>query len=352
MAHEVPRPSRSQYRAARAVTVWYLDTYYRTTEDVGVAAMFCREDRVGHFAVDAAALAAGDSVALFRLLVSMTMFQRRSDLQIMRVLKGVEQADAEEMTDPSLLLRLVDSVECPHISDLVALKNECDLSKDPATKRGRCSAHPDTVCHLKRHTELLKRYGHFGKVPTSAALTLRSHDTASLTELKERIWDEHDCPTERALGLEQAISRSWRVSEKISAMFLSAVTDRVLSGDLAPWSDGVDTAHFVVIDSNVDLYLKATGYSGPMTYRARREFIQTLSKRVPLDQQRSDLAPYNPRLVQQALYMFMSDSNRQASERDCSYASPCRCPDCPDALARICSRRRDDSQPAERREHA
>ena len=28
---------------------------------------------------------------------------------------------------------------------------------------GACSANPDTACHLKRHTVLLKRYGHFGK---------------------------------------------------------------------------------------------------------------------------------------------------------------------------------------------
>src|SRR5690606_2404604 len=158
--HEVPRPSRTQYHAARVVTRWYLDTYYGTEEDVGVPAMFCRQDRVGYFAADAAALAAGQGPALFRLLVTMTMFQRRSDLQIMRVLKGIARPDAAEMTDPSALVRLADLIDCPYASDLAALKDRCDLAKDPVSKRGRCSARPDTACHMKRHTELLKRYGH------------------------------------------------------------------------------------------------------------------------------------------------------------------------------------------------
>ena len=65
------------------------------------------------------------------------------------------------------------------------------------------------------------------------------------------------------------LSGSWRISEKIAATYLSAVTYRDLSSDLASWADGVDTNHFVVIDSNVDCP-KAIGYEGPTTYRARR----------------------------------------------------------------------------------
>ena len=60
--------------------------------------MFCREDRVGYFAVDSQALAAGEGEALFNLLVTMTMFQRRSDRQIMRVLRGISKSHAREMT--------------------------------------------------------------------------------------------------------------------------------------------------------------------------------------------------------------------------------------------------------------
>jgi hypothetical protein len=300
--------------------------------------MFCSRDRVGHFAVNAQSLAMGDGEALFRLLVTMTMFQRRSDLQIMRVLRGISAEDAKEMTDADTLLGLASKIDCPHIRDLTTLKTHCDLSKDPVTKRGGCSQRFNTPCHLKRHTELLKRYGHFGKVPTSAALNLRSFGANSLAELKRQVWDRIDCPARRATALEESITRSWRVSEKIAAMFLSAVTNKALSGDLAPWTDGIDTGHFVVVDSNVDLFLKVIGYSGPMTYRARREFVQRLARRVPLNHYYAGLESYNPRIVQQALYMFMSKSNRLGSELDCSHDGPARCTGCPMTLKQICSR--------------
>lgn len=308
--------------------------------------MFCRQDRVGHFAIDREALVAGDGEALFRLLVTMTMFQRRSDLQIMRVLRGIEQTQALEMTSSSALLTLVDTLDCPHAKELMLLKEQCDLGKDPTTKRGICHAMPGMPCHLKRHTELLKRYGHFGKVPTSAALALRANGVSDLAELKERVWSDTPSPRERAYALESAVSSSWRVSEKIAAMFLSAISNRDLSGDLAPWADGVDTSHFVVIDSNVDLFLKAVGYSGPMTYSARRKFVQALARRVPLDKYRDGLQRYNPRIVQQALYMFMSESNRRASDLDCSHRAPASCDECPQALARYCSRKKASRPPS------
>lgn len=194
MAAAVPKPSRCQRDLAREITRWYLRTYYRSQDDVGTLAMFCRQDRVGHFAVDAAALAAGEGPALFRLLVTMTMFQRRSDSQIMRVLRGINERDAVQLTCADSLLTLADSLDCPHARALSSLKTQCDLGKDPATKRGICEAFPSVACHLKRHTELLKRYGHFGKVPTSAALTLRDHGVANLAELKDRIWAQTPDP--------------------------------------------------------------------------------------------------------------------------------------------------------------
>jgi len=311
-------------------------SYYRTADDVGVAQMFCRQDRVGHFAVDRAALAAGSSEALFGLLVTMTMFQRRSDAQIMRVLRGIAQDDAAEMTDAGRLLALADN-GCEHARSLKALLDRCDLGKCPDTKRGICGQYPKTPCHLKRHTELLKRYGHFGKVPTSAALTIRAHDAPDLSSLRARIWEISSHPHERALALEEALSKSWRISEKIAAMYLSAVTNHDLSGELAPWADGVDTDHFVVIDSNVDLFLKAIEYEGPTTYRARRAFVQALAARVHLDELHPGVRRYNPRIVQQALYMFMSESNRRESAADCSHQAPSSCRTCPRALSAQCS---------------
>jgi hypothetical protein len=298
--------------------------------------MFCRRDRVGYFAVDRSALAKGESEALFRLLVTMTMFQRRSDAQIMRVLRGIEHDDAGEMTNARRLFALADG-GCEYAQSLDALLDQCDLGKSPDTKRGTCGQHPSVACHLKRHTELLKRYGHFGKVPTSAALTLRAFGAADLSDLRTRVWNLYSDPHARAVALEEALSRSWRISNKIAAMYLSAVTNRDLSGDLAPWADGVDADHFVVIDSNVDLFLNSVGYTGPMTYRARRAFVQALAARIHLDEMHQGLSRYNPRIVQQALYMFMSESNRRDALVDCCHRSPSSCKSCPRTLATNCS---------------
>ena len=129
------------------------------------------------------------------------------------------------------------------------------------------------------------------------------------------------------------------MSDKIAAMFLSAVTNPALSSGLAPWAEGVDASAFVVIDSNVDLFLKAIGYPGPWTYGARRAFIQRLARRVPLDELKPGLARYNPRLVQQALYMFMSVSNRRDSARDCGALGWSACQACPRAVSSLCARR-------------
>lgn len=336
MAEAGVKPTRRQYAATRSVTAWYMRSYYGTAGDVGVAAMFCQPDRVGHFAVDREALAAGTPEALFRLLVTVTMFQRRSDLQIMRVLRGISEVDALELTDADRLLTLADT-GCDFARSLNSLLDLCDLGKCPETKRGICGQRPRSPCHVKRHTELLKRYGHFGKMPTSAALMLRAQGVTDLLKLRARIFEETRDPHARALALEAAISRVWRISEKISAMYLSALTNQDLSGDLAPWADGVNTDHFVVVDSNVDLYLKKIEYRGPMTYRARRAFIQSLAARINLAELHPNVRRYNPRLVQQALYMFMSESNRRANPADCCHNAPVTCGRCPEALASRCS---------------
>lgn len=335
---EPPPPDDAQREAARAATRWYLDSYYGTPEDVGLARMFCDPARVGAFAVDREALAAGEGEALFKLFVSMVMFQRRSDVQIMRVLRGISPSDAAELSSASALLSRAREGGCPSCVDLDALLTRCDLRKDPETRRGTCDSHPARPCHLKRHTELLMRYGHFGKVPTAAALMLSAHGVSDLPALRALILATHASPAARAEALAIALSRAWRVSDKIAAMFLSALTNADLCGELAPWAEGVDASYFVVIDSNVDLFLSAVGYSGPMTYRARRAFLQALAREIKLDELRPGLSPYNPRLVQQALYMFMSESNRRESPRDCSHTAPLSCLACPAALTRICAR--------------
>lgn len=325
-----------QVKIACEVTEWYLTHYYGSEHDTGIPRMFGDNEKIGAFAVDLARLSEGCDDTLFKLLVTMTMFQRRSDAQIMRVLRSIATEDAEEITNQAQLLTLKEDVGCEHLQSTESLRKGCDLAKDAKTKEGFCLRNPSLDCHLKRHTTLLKRYGHFGKVPTSAALMIKDNGASSLSGIKEAIWASAKCPQERALLLIKAISKAWRVSDKIGAMFLSAVCNPDLSKQKAPWCDGVDWTQFVVIDSNVDLFLKAIGYKGPWTYAARNKFIRSISKGVPLNSLNKDLHDYNPRLVQQAFYIFMSVLNRAENPQDCHFTIG-SCLKCPSSLMEICN---------------
>jgi hypothetical protein len=330
------RPRATQVAATEAVVRWYLDQHFRRPSDPGVVEMFCDPSRVGSFAVDRRALRAGDGRALFRLLVATAMFQRRQDVQILRILQGMGASDAAEISDAARLLALVDNGDCAHMRTTQALAEACDLDKDPRTRVGCCNANPSVSCHLKRHTVLLKRYGHFGKVPTSIALMVRESGAEDLAVLRRLVMERERDPLARAQALERELSRAWRVNQKIASMFLSMVTNPDLSLGLAPWSRGIDWTYYVVVDSNVDLFLASIGYKGTGTYDARRDFVRELARGIDLTEFDDALQPYNPRLVQQAMYLFMSTANRRAAGADCMHLAPASCATCPSVVRRRC----------------
>ncbi|MBL8619372.1 MAG: hypothetical protein JNM72_27405 [Deltaproteobacteria bacterium] len=331
-------PTPEQVAAARGVAKWYLERYHGTADDVGVVTMFADPARVGAFASPLEAIRAGEPGALFRLLVATTMFQRRQDLQIMRVLQGISAEDAAELTDIAGLRRAAQACGCPHATSLAGLIGACDLHKDDAGV-GACVAAPEVRCLPKRHAVLLKRYGHFGKVPTGLAHAVIEAGADDLRALKDRCVAEAAGPAGAAEALEGALRRAWRVSDKIAAMFLSMLSNPDLSPGLSPWSDGLDWGRWVVIDSNVDLFLARVGYVGLGTYGARRAFIEALAAEIDLSQLKPGLQSYNPRVLQQALYLFMSVTNRRALDRDCSRVEGA-CERCPVEVAGLCGLRR------------
>lgn len=298
--------------------------------------MYFDQGMIGRFAVTREAFVRGDPAALFRMLVTTVMFQRRQDLQIMRILRGISPEEALELTDVDALLALADAHECPHNKSLDALLNRCDLTKDKQG-RGCCEANAALDCPLKLHTVLLKRYGHFGKVPLSAALMLRAHGAEDLEQLRQQVLAEAAGPAEASRLILERLAVSWRISEKIGSMFLSAVTNPALDPE-APWQEGLDHARFVVIDSNVDLFLRAINYQGAMTsYARRREFIQALAEAIDLSAMQPGVSAYNPRIVQQAMYLFMSVTHRRHLSADCSHDEPPPCARCPDRLKALCA---------------
>jgi hypothetical protein len=330
------RPRANQVGATKAVVRWYLEHHFGRASDPGVVEMFCDPARVGAFAVDRRALRAGDGRALFRLLVATAMFQRRQDVQILRILQGMSPEDADEIADAEQLLRLVDEGGCEHMRTTTALVERCDLAKDPLTRLGCCNANAKLACHLKRHTVLLKRYGHFGKVPTSIALMVREAGVEDLSALRRKVVAAERDPLLRAQALESELSRAWRVNQKIASMFLSMVTNPDLSRGLAPWSLGLDWTYYVVVDSNVDLFLASIGYNGGGSYDARREFVRAIAREIDLSEFDATLHGFNPRLVQQAMYLFMSSANRRAAAGDCFHLAPSGCAACPRTLRKRC----------------
>jgi hypothetical protein len=326
----------SQVAATSAVVQWYLQNHFRRPSDTGLVEMFCDPSRVGAFAVDRRALRMGDGRALFRLLVATAMFQRRQDVQILRILQGIDAPDADEISDSGKLLALVEDSGCAHMRTTLALAEDCDLAKDPRTRVGCCDANPNVPCHLKRHTVLLKRYGHFGKVPTSIALMVREAGAEDLPALRRLVMTRTRDPLMRAQELERELSRAWRVHQKIASMFLSMITNPDLSRGIAPWSRGIDWTYYVVIDSNVDLFLTSIAYRGGRSYDARRDFVRQLARGIDLSEFDATLRPYNPRLVQQAMYLFMSTANRRAAAEDCIQHAPTPCTTCPRAVRIRC----------------
>lgn len=332
-------PTARQVRITEAAVRWYLATHYGTPDDRGVTQSFCDPRRVGAFAIDAWAIAGRDGAQLFRLLIAVAMFQRRQDEQIIRILRGMTDEDAAEVSSLPALLALADACACEHGKTLDGLLTRCDLTKTPRTKRGTCRANPRVDCHLKRHTVLLRRYGHFGKVPSSIALAVRESGASDIPALLSTAARRANDPEAKARAMVDALSAAWRVSEKIASMFLSMVWNPDITPGVVARRD-LDWRHFVVIDSNTDAFLAAIGYHGLGTYEARRRFLRALSERIDLKRMRPGLRRDNPRLVQQAMYLFMSVTNRRAIPGDCMHLGASACAVCPAQLAPVCPARR------------
>jgi hypothetical protein len=92
----------------------------------------------------------------------------------------------------------------------------------------------------------------------------------------------------------------------------------------------------VVVDSNVDLFLASIGYRGGRSYDARREFIRELAREIDVSEFAPALHRFNPRIVQQAMYLFMSAANRRAAASDCMHRGEAACSTCPRAVRTRC----------------
>jgi len=339
LTHDDDPPITSwQTRRVRAVVRWYMERHHRRSTQAGMPEMFWDASRIGAFAVDPVAVQEQDEEAMFRMLVTCAMFQQKRDVEVMKILRGIDPEDVWQMTTAHTLVELTDASPCAHAKSADALRTACDLGKDADTKRGVCKTHPWAACFLKRHTELLRRWGYFGKVPAALALMVQEQG-GSLGAVYRRAVREHPGdPRGAAKALEASLCMGWRVHKKIANLYLSAMANPDFFHD-PPWAEGVDWAWFVCIDTNVMAFLDAIGYAGADDYDSRRRFIMRLSGRVELDAWDARLKAYNPRLVQQAMYLFMSTSNRRALPVDCMHSGVAACARCDVARRTICRSR-------------
>jgi len=326
-------PTADQVERTREVVTWYLGTHHGRPGEPGFASMYTDPRLVGPLAVDLEDLRAGSAPALHQALLATVMFQAIKDVIAHKILRGLPPSLAQEMATPSQLRTALAQIPCEHLGSLEQLRG-CTLTKDGKTGAGSCSTWPGLACPLKGYTVALRRYGHFGRVPPGLVYMLDHAGVRDLPGLYGAARAGRS-PAEASEWLLVQLSQAWRVNRKLASMFLSVVSNPdLLPG--APWSTGLDWRRFVVVDTNVDRFLAALGWRGPGTYRARERAVHALASRIALDDLHPGLHRHNPRVVQQAMFLFASRSNRLARSHDCAHRRETSCPTCPEPVKDLC----------------
>jgi len=275
---------------------------------------YCDSARVGHFAVDGNRLAAGDERELFKLFVTLTMFQALRDVVIMRHQRALTLAGMRVVADLSVVSQAIADHPCDAFHAPDTFEDHCDISKDGTDID--CGMFPGVACHVKDATRIFNRMGDMGKLPTSA--WLRLWQGGGMQALLEEVCREEASPTKRAGLLVARFAAVHRVGRKLATMFVSALSTPALAPGLTPWFPKIDGNELVVVDTNVARAVDALRAPGAAkTYDARANWVCEQAAKIDLRVFQPDLPAYSPRLVQEALYNFCSKSNRVARGDGC-----------------------------------
>lgn len=276
---------------------------------------YCDPDRVGAFAVSPGKLAAGEDAAVFRLFITLAMYQALRDEVIMRQQRSLAATAVRSVVDLDFLRRSITRHMCPAFLEGERFEQACDVWKrEGAIDCKRC---PGIPCHVKEATSVFNRFGDMGKLPTSAIL--RVWNNAGLAVLRRTVSDNEDSPTRRALALVELFSRVHRVGNKLATLFVSTLTTPALEPGLSPWFPDVNGNELVVVDTNVARAVdRLRKRSAPRTYAARAAWVRHQAGFIDLSKLRADVPAFSPRLLQEALYAFCSKSNRVAGRDPCA----------------------------------
>jgi hypothetical protein len=187
---------------------------------------YCDPDRIGTFAVTAEELMAGDEAAYFRLFVTLSMYQGRRDVLVMRQQRRLPRASMHVVADLASVKRAIGTHECAMLHSADTFEQGCDVSK--IGKLADCGKCPGARCHVKEATVAFNRMADMGKLPTSA--WLRLWKDGGVRELLDDVCRTDGSPTKRAALLVDSFMRVHRVGRKLATMFVSALS----TPDLAP----------------------------------------------------------------------------------------------------------------------
>lgn len=314
---------------ASAAVVAVVRWYFSEARVAGVP-FYCDPTRIGAFAVEPHELGAGTEEAIFRLFVTLSMYQALRDVVIMRQQHSLPRSSMRIVADVATVKRSIERHTCPTLGSVEAFDEGCDVGKDGDDID--CGTCPGESCHVKDATRVFNRMGDMGKLPTSAWLRLRR--SGGVKALLDDICREEPSPTERAALLVARFAAVRRVGRKLATMFVSALSTPGLAPGLTPWFPRVDGNSLVVVDTNVARAVDALRAPGAAkTYDARARWVREHAARLDLRAFAPELPAYSPRLVQEALYAFSSKSNRMArgdacAERGapCATCAPTLCP--------------------------
>lgn len=302
--------------ALSPVLRWFFQSYSPDARP-----FYCDPVRVGFFAVEAGALAEGSDDALFRLFVTLSMYQALRDVVIMRQQRSLPRVSMRIVADVATVRRSISRHACPTLASAEDFERGCDVGKDGDNID--CGTWSGASCHVKDATRVFNRMGDMGKLPTSA--WLRSWRGGGVHALVEAVCCEEPSPTRRAALLVERFAAVHRVGRKLATMFVSALSTPALAPGLTPWFPDIDGNELVVVDTNVARAVDALRATGAAkTYDARARWVRKQAARIDLRVFQPDLPAYSPRLVQEAVYVFCSKSNRVARGDGCSgRRSPC-----------------------------
>ncbi len=309
-----PAQPRSSFGAVRTVVEWYLREVYGRLEGPGAVPFYCDPEQVGSFAVAPAELAAGDDAALFRLFVTLSMYQALRDVVIRRQQRAMPLPEVLAVADLSTVQAAIAANPCGALRSDEAFALGCDIAKVEGAVD--CGKRPGAPCHVKAATAAFNRMGDLGRLPTSAWFRIWKE---GLTPVFVDVCRREAAPSARAALLVAQFSGVHRVGRKLATMFVSALSTPALAPGLTPWFPEVDGNDLVVVDTNLARAADALREPGsPKTYDARERWVRDQAAALDLRSFRDDLPRHSPRLVQQALYAYASRSNRTASNDACS----------------------------------